>query len=448
MSESARVSPARACAYAVVRRVFEHDAYADRAFHAEARELDGRERAFAMALAYGTVQRRATLDHVATQLTDRPLSRIEPAVLAALRLGLMQLLLLGGVAEHAAVHESVELAKRDSRAGAGLVNAVLRRATREGAAAIENLDDETPEHAAILRSVPVWLAELWWRELGPERARAELATINVAPESALRVNALVTSPAAVSHELGVASRPTAGLPEGLVLEQPFDVNSSELWARGAVMPQSRGSMAVGRALAPSSGERVLDLCAAPGAKTTQLAALMGDKGTLVAVERHAGRASALERTLARMHVTCATVQVADAATAELGSGYDRVLVDPPCSGLGTLQSRPDLRWRTSPERIASLSSLQARLLRAGALATRPGGSLVYSVCTISRAESDQVLDEFLAERPDFAAEPVPVEDLAANPTGGGRGDGPYVRLTPGRDGTDGFFIARLRRADR
>jgi 16S rRNA (cytosine967-C5)-methyltransferase len=197
------------------------------------------------------------------------------------------------------------------------------------------------------------------------------------------------------------------------------------------MPQSRASMTVARTLDPQPGERVLDLCAAPGGKTTHLAALMGDNGTLTAVERHPGRADALRRTLARMHVTCATVSVGDAAElpAAAAGAYDRVLVDPPCSGLGTLQSRPDLRWRTSPERIADLAPLQAAVLQAGAAATRPGGTLVYSVCTMSRAESDAVIDGFLAEAAGWELEAV-------------------RRPAPDTDGTDGFYIARLRRQGR
>jgi 16S rRNA (cytosine967-C5)-methyltransferase len=426
------VSPARECAYAVVRRVFEQDAYADRAFHAEAahRGLDGRDRSFAMALAYGTVQRRATLDHVAAAFTERPLTRLDAPVLAALRLGLMQLLLMDGVADHAAVHESVELAKRHGRGGSGLVNAVLRRALREGRDLLAALSDDTPADAAVLHSVPVWLAELWWSELGAQRARALLAAVNLPAESAVRVNALVASAADVAADLvalGVASHAAPDLPEGLVLEGPFDAYASAQSERGELMPQSRGSMAVSRALAPQPGERVLDLCAAPGAKTSHLAALAGDEGELVAVERHAGRADALRRTLTRMHVRCATVQTADAEETQAGAAFDRVLVDPPCSGLGTLQSRPDLRWRTSPERIADLAPQQARILAAGAAATRPGGVLVYSVCTISRAEAEEVVDGFVAGHPEWHADPP-------------------LRLAPDTDATDGFFIARLRRS--
>jgi 16S rRNA (cytosine967-C5)-methyltransferase len=422
------VSPARACAYAVVRRVFEQGAYADRALHAEAKELDPRERAFAMALAYGTVQRVATLDHVLARLSSRPPERLDAPVLAALRLGLMQLLFLHGTAEHAAVHESVELAKRSSSGGAGLVNAVLRRATREGAGVLAGLHDRTPQAAATLHSVPVWLAELWWSELGAERTRELLASVNRPPESALRVNTLVGDSATVVSELSVASRPAPGIPEGVILDGAFDAYASPLWARGTIMPQARASMGVARTLDPQAGDRVLDLCAAPGAKTTHLAALMADQGELVAVERHPGRAQALQRTLRRMQVSCATVRVGDAGEeSDDARAFDRVLIDPPCSGLGTLQSRPDLRWRVNPERIAALATGQARILRAGAIATRSGGTLVYSVCTISRAESDDVVDAFLSAHPDFVAE------------------GPYRRTAPDRDGTDGFFIARLHR---
>jgi 16S rRNA (cytosine967-C5)-methyltransferase len=424
--QASDVSPARACAFAVVRRVFEQRAYADRALHAEARDLDSRERAFAMALAYGTVQRVATLDHVIARLSDRPPERLDAPVLAALRLGLLQLLFLDGVAAHAAVHESVQLAKRSSSGAAGLVNAVLRRATREGAGILAGLDDRTPQTAAILHSVPVWLAELWWRELGADRARELLGAVNRPAESALRVNTLTADPAAVASELGVINRLAPGVPEGLILDGPFDAHASPLWARGAIMPQARSSMSVARALNPQAGERVLDLCAAPGAKTTHLAALMADQGEVVAVERHPGRARALWRTLGRMQASCATVEVADAAAARTGPpGFDRVLIDPPCSGLGTLQSRPDLRWRVNPGQIVELATQQAEILRAGAAATRPGGTLVYSVCTISRAESDDVIDAFLAEHQDFDA------------------DQPPIRTAPDRDGTDGFFIAHL-----
>jgi len=433
------VASARAVALTVVRRVCEHGAYADRALNAEAAGLEPRERAFAMQLAYGTVQRRATLDHVAARLVSRRLDALEPGVLAVLRLGLFQLLYLEGVADHAAVHESVELAKRVSRGGAGLVNAVLRRAAAQRGGLLDGLNDATAAEAAIRHSVPGWLAELWWEELGAADARELLERINQPAESAVRVNSLVASADAVRSELPVPARAAPGLEEGLVLAAPFDVHGSELWRRGALMPQSRGSMLVARAVGPRSGEAVLDLCAAPGGKATHLAALMGGVGSVVAVERHPGRAAALARTCERMRARCVRVEVADAAVPRAPAmAFDRVLVDPPCSGLGTLQSRPDLRWRVTREAIGELAALQDRVLAAGAAAVRPGGVLVYSVCTISRAESAAVVDRFLERHAGFAAEA----------TGAGEADrwsGRGVQLLPSRDGTDGFFIARLRR---
>jgi 16S rRNA (cytosine967-C5)-methyltransferase len=435
------VSPSRACAYAVLRRVFEQGAFADRALQAESAGLEPRDRALAMAIAYGAVQRKATLDYVAGRLSSRPPADLDPPVQAALALGLFQLLFLDGVADHAAVYESVELVKRTGRGGASLVNAVLRRGAREGSAILAELDDDGPRAAALLHSVPPWIAEMWFAELGADQARGLLAAINQPAESALRVNTLVATVVEVTSALPVGAHPAAEIPEGLVLEGPFDVHGSGLFGGGAVIPQARASMLVARVLAPEPGERILDLCAAPGGKTTHLAALMGDHGKIRAIERHSGRAQALRETCRRARTTCVTVETADASQVRPEPAYDRVLVDPPCTGLGTLQSRPDRRWRAGPESPDELAKLQGRILAAAGAATAPGGTVVYSVCTISSRESEAVVEEFLADHPQFVADDLQAEYPQWRHPRSDR----FLQLLPHRDGTDGFFISRLRR---
>jgi 16S rRNA (cytosine967-C5)-methyltransferase len=428
------VSPARECAYAVLRRVFEQDAWADRAFHGEAKRLglDPRDRALAMRMAYGAVQRRATLDHVIERMAERPADQLERAVLATLRLGVQQLVFLDRVPDHAAVTESVELAKRDAPRGAGLVNAVLRRATREAAAIVEALPDGAPEEAALKHSHPEWVARMWWEAFGPETARALMAANNEAAEPSLRVNTLRTTREALAEALPVATRPAEHLPEGLILEEPFDAHGSPLHEQGLFMPQSRAAMAVARAVAPQPGERILDLCAAPGGKTTHLAALMGDEGEIVSVERHEGRAEALRRTAARMGATCVGVVTGDARTPPEGP-FDRVLVDPPCSDLGTLASRPDARWRKSPEDVERLAGIQRDILEGAARVLRPGGTLVYSTCTLSPAENEAnaAAVGWRVDRPSD----LPVWDHPSVPG--------FIQTLPHRDGTEGFFIARM-----
>jgi 16S rRNA (cytosine967-C5)-methyltransferase len=450
-STAAEIAPARRCAFAVLRRVFEQGAFADQALHGCSRELDARDRALAMRLAYGAVQRRGTLDHLIEGLAGRPPARLDAPVLAALRLGLYELLYLDGSPDYAVVGDAVELAKSAGSGGHGLVNAVLRRAAREGSAGLlEGLGDRDPAQAAIKHSHPEWLARMWWQELGGEQARALMAYDNEPSEIALRVNTLRAEPAAPAAELPVSAHADPEIAEALVLDEPFDLHASPQWAAGALLAQSRGAMRAGLTLDPQPGERVLDLCAAPGGKSTHLAALMGNRGEVLAVERDRRRAGVLARTAERLGASCLRVEVADAALARPeGAVFDRVLVDPPCSGLGVLQARPDLRWRATPRAIGQMAELQARILSAGADALRPGGVLVYATCTISPTENERIIAAFLESRPDFGLDDLAAERpaLALRGRDGGAPAlaGPLLTL-PHRDRTAGFFIARLRRS--
>ncbi|MCA1689398.1 MAG: RsmB/NOP family class I SAM-dependent RNA methyltransferase, partial [Actinobacteria bacterium] len=257
-----------------------------------------------------------------------------------------------------------------------------------------------------------------------------------------RANTLRGDAAALAAALPVATEIPGDPPEAVVVIDRFDAHGSELWRAGAFMPQSRAAMLVAHALDPKPGERVLDLCAAPGGKTTHVAALMGATGEVVAVERHAGRARALERTAARMGATNVAVEVADAGRPRPpGDGrpaFHRVLLDPPCSGLGTLQSRPDLRWRATPEVLAGLCRQQARLLSSAADALAPGGTLVYSTCTISPDENERQIGSFLDGHPDFSLTDLQDRFPAW-------ASGPHLLALPSVQGSDGFFVAALRR---
>jgi 16S rRNA (cytosine967-C5)-methyltransferase len=403
---------ARGAAHEVVRRVFEDDAYADRVLRAAAAGLDTRDRALAQRLAFGTVQRVRTLDHAIGTLGKRPVRKLDPPVLAALRLGAYQLGFTD-VPSHAAVNETVELvrAARLERAVA-FTNAVMRRLDAGLEGLLAALPEGTATDAALKHSYPDWVAELWWDELGERDALALMRAQNEPPERVVRRN---------RRKAGdVAGQPDPDLPDALHVDR---VDEDAL-AAGLVWPQSRGSQLAGLVVDSRAGERILDLCAAPGGKATQL------EGDVVAVELHPGRARELEENCRLLGADNVEVVNADATKLppEL-TGFDHVLVDAPCSGLGVLAGRPDLRWRARP-----LPELQLQLLRVAAERVRPGGSIVYSVCTINSEENEAIVD---------------ASGLRAEPLGD---EWPQFRhprrpeflLTlPHVHRTSGFFIARL-----
>jgi 16S rRNA (cytosine967-C5)-methyltransferase len=396
-------SPARTAAYETVLRVFEQDAYADRALRTAVERLDQRDRAFAQRLAYGTIQRVRTLDHAIEELGRRPVRKLDPPVRAALRLGSYELGFMQ-TPRHAAVNEAVELVRsaRLERAVA-FTNAVLRRI----ADGIGPLLEALPEGALKL-SYPDWVEQVWTRDFGREDAFSLMRAQNEAPETVVRV---------VKGEI-------EGEPTDIPGAYRVDRVDEEALAEGRIWPQSRGSQLAGLVVGSREGERTLDLCAAPGGKATMLA------GEVTAVEKHPGRARELQENAARLGATNVSVVCADALELppELRD-YDRALVDAPCSGLGVLAARPDLRWRAQP-----LPELQLGLLRAAADRVRPGGTIVYSVCTLNADENEAVVDA-------SGLTPEPLGDEWPRFVHPNR---PKFLLTrPDLHGTSGFFIARL-----
>jgi 16S rRNA (cytosine967-C5)-methyltransferase len=409
------IATARVAAFRVLRRVFEDGAYADRALRSEEAALDERDRALARRLAYGAVQRKRTLDHAIETLGRRPVRKLDPPVVAALRLGAYQVAFMDGVPRYAAVNESVELVRRAGLERAvSFTNAVMRRLAEDARALVEALPEGTAAEAAPRHSYPDWVAETWWRELGPDEARALMRAQNEEQETVVR---LVRGT--------IEGREDDSISGAWVVDR---VDAQAL-AEGRIWPQSRASQLVGLAVGAQPGDRTLDLCAAPGGKATMLA------GDVDAVEVDEARADALRGTAARLGAERVRVVHADgrALPAEL-TGYDRALVDAPCSGLGVLASRPDLRWRATP-----LPDLQLELLRAAIGRTRPGGTVVYSVCTINAAESEDVVDAVVATG-SAGVDPTLAD---AWPRYRHRHRPEFLQTLPHRDGTSGFFVARL-----
>ena len=402
------MSPARRAAYEVLLRVVEDDAYADRAVATAATGLDARDRALAQRLAYGAVQRMRTIDHALETIGKRRVSRLDAPVRAALRLGAYQLGWVDSVPRHAAVNESVELVRgaRLERA-VPFANAVLRRL----ALGLDELLAGLPE-GPLKESYPDWIWEVWRRDLGDEDAVALMRAQNEPLETVVR-----------RVRGDVEGEPT-DVPGALRVER---VDEAAL-AEGRIWPQSRASQLAGLVVGSRDGERLLDLCAAPGGKATM------QHGEVVAVELHEGRARELEENVRRLGAARVRVVNADALALppEL-AGFDRALVDAPCSGLGVLAGRPDLRWRAEP-----LPELQLDLLRAAAERVRPGGTVVYSVCTINADENERVVDA-------SGLEPEPLGDEWPRYAHPGRRE--FLLTLPHRHGTSGFFIARLRVPD-
>ena len=385
------IAPARRAAFEVIRRVFEEDAYADRALAAAVEGLDDRDRALAQRLAYGTVQRVRTIDFGIEQLGKRPVRKLDPPVRTALRLGAYQLA-WSDQAVHAVTDDSVELVRAARRERAvPFTNAVMRRL----ATGLKGLVASLPE-GALKHSYPDWIAEIWERDFGHEDALTLMRAQNERP--ALEVRSAVP--------IGEAT----DVPGAYIVEQ---VDPARM------RPMSRASQLAAIVVGSQPGERILDGCAAPGGKSEMLA------GEVTAVEVNPGRARAMAEEMPP------NVRVVEADLRELDErDFDRALVDAPCSGLGVLARRPDLRWRGRP-----LPELQLELLQAAAERVKPGGTIVYSVCTLNADENEAVVDAS-----GLRVEPLGLEwPQYAHPRR------PEFLLTrPDRDNTSGFFLARLR----
>jgi 16S rRNA (cytosine967-C5)-methyltransferase len=421
---------ARAVAFAAVRRVVEEGGYSTIVVpNALARSsLDARDRAFAADLAYGTIRRLRSLDWAIEQRSTRPVARMSPIARDVLRLGAYQLLFTGA-APHAAVGETVSLAYPKER---GFVNAILRKLASDPPGWPAGPGDAD---VAVRTGMQPWAVTELRRLVGDETPEAA-AAFAAHGRLCLRVNTRMTTVEALEAALTSAGRSVsrASLDPTCILVDGGDPATFPGFGDGWFAIQDQASAFVVRALDPQPGERILDACAAPGGKSHYAAGLVGEDGLVVAADLHPQRAGLIRRGAERLHVRVETL-AQDAASPALRPPFDRVLVDAPCSGIGSARRRPELLWRPRKDVLSQLARLQVAIATASADLLRPGGRLVYSVCTFPRAETDAACDAILRHRPDLA--PVAVE--------GPEGRAERVRVWPHRDGADGMFVAAFER---
>lgn len=450
-------SPARMAALQALWEIDAKGAYANVALDRvlSRRELSPEDKDLATELVYGTVRRQGTLDWVLQLFLKKPLPDLTPWIRNILRMGTYQLLFLPRIPVPVACNEGVNLAGKYGHQGtAGLVNAVLRRLGREkDTLPWPSLEGHPVDHLAVVYSHPRWMVERWVERWGVEQTRELCQANNETPPLSMRVNLLKASPGDVLKELrakGAEARMSALVPVGVVAEKQGR-SMLEMVEQGYGLIQDESSMLPGYILDPTQGEKVLDACCGPGGKTTHLAELQGDDGVILAFDLHDSKVRTATVNAARLDLQSITFAVGDARLLQekpgFQDGFSRILVDVPCSGLGVLRRRADARWRKTPGDLEELPPLQLEILEGAAACLAPGGVLVYSTCTIEPTENQGVVEKFLARHGNFALEAVEpfLPEQARDYLRNRNSTGPYLSLLPQRDGTDGFFAARLRR---
>ncbi|HVG30008.1 MAG TPA: 16S rRNA (cytosine(967)-C(5))-methyltransferase RsmB [Pyrinomonadaceae bacterium] len=443
-----QVSPARGAAFEVLRRVEEESAFASVLLAHMTAALSQQDRALCYELTLGALRWQLWLDTAISHFAGRGAGTLDAPVRRALRLGLYQLRFLTRVPASAAVNESVNLAHAHGmRAAAGLVNAVLRRATREPDFDPAGLARDELERVAVATSHPAWLVARWAAEFGAAEAELIARANNRTPPVAFRVNALRAGGRDVIARLRGAG---VEVEESKIARGAWRVVAGTggealraLASDGIVYTQDEASQLVGLAVGARAGESVLDVCAAPGSKATQIAAQAGAPALVVACDVYEHRLRTVVESARRQSVENVLAVALDAEGAALpfsDGSFDRVLVDAPCTGTGTLRHNPEIRWRITPADVVDLSARQRRILATAARAVRPGGRLVYSTCSLEREEDEAVVESFLAAHPEFRQ--AGVDAPAGLLTAAGA-----ARTFPHRDDADGFFVAALERAD-
>ncbi|MDF2668148.1 MAG: ribosomal small subunit methyltransferase [Paenibacillus sp.] len=446
---SARAKTARELAMDILTRVEQEQAYSNLLLNQtlQKHSLDRSDAALATELVYGTIQRLNTLDYWLSGFVAKGLAKLDPWVRSLLRMSLYQFVYLDRIPEHAVVNEAVNLAKRKGHSGiAGMVNGVLRSIIRQRSELTIPEGLSPAERIALTHSHPVWMVSSWIAQFGEETAERICSANNTVPNISVRVNVLRSSRDELLKALassGLTVRPSELAPAGIIAESGGNMAFTSWYKEGLVSIQDESSMLVAEAVEPLSGMRVLDCCAAPGGKTAHLAELMADRGHIIAVDAHEHKRLLIEEQTQRLGLNCVQTLTTDARELPqrfAAASFDRVLLDAPCSGLGVIRRKPDLKWSKQQEEIQTVSRLQAELLNRVCSLVSPGGLLVYSTCTLASEENEQVVKTFLQAHPDFESEALP--RTLAHIQGAELG---MITILPCDYGSDGFFIARMRR---
>jgi 16S rRNA (cytosine967-C5)-methyltransferase len=452
---------ARLTAFELLRKIDLSQSFADealdRTFLAEP-ELRPLDRAFIHELVMGVLRWRGRLDWVIRGVLKSPAKKLDPRLLEILRLGVYQIFHLDRVPASAAVNESVRLAKAilGQERIAGFVNAALRSVLRRKAEMVfPSLEKEPLEHLTSFLSHPEWIAKRWLKEFGAEAAARVCLADNFPPPWTLRVNALKTTRDGLSASLGkrgVSARPAPFSPDGLIAEKNPLAEGEDLFKEGLFFLQDEASQIVVYALQPQPGERILDACAAPGGKATHIGQLMGNRGEIWALDLQDKKIRLISENARRLGISIIKALLSDAARPLLFDSavrFDRILVDAPCTGLGTLHRNPEAKWSRKEGDPRRMQDLQLALLRNVSSHLKPGGVLVYSTCTLTAEENDQVVERFLKENDGFIPEdlhsvlPVSWHELLDEK--GFYRTYPEAMIREGGYRMDGFFAARLRR---
>jgi 16S rRNA (cytosine967-C5)-methyltransferase len=435
----------------VVERVQRAGAYADLALHhalVQSR-IPAADRALATELVYGTLRWRGRLDYLIEKALDRDISKLEPLVTSALRVGAYQLFFSDRIPANAAVDEAVRCVRAMGLERAtGLVNAVLRRLAREGdSIEFPRLETDPLDHLIHAGSLPRWLARRWLDEFGAEEAARLAATMNEPAPVTVRVNRTKTTREALLPELKERFPDATACryaPDGIILGRKGDAGQDPTFLSGQISVQDEASQLVVHLLDPQPGERILDTCSAPGTKAAAIAERLNGEGHVLALDRHPRRLQLVGRGIRRLEIGGVATLERDATKSLVDlaadAPFDRILVDAPCSGLGSLRRNPDARWRIRPEDLESLAKVQRAILESAADVLRPGGSLVYSTCTITKEENEAVIQGFMATRPGWQIAPKKSAPALLQELIDENG---FLRLLPHRHDMDGFFAVRL-----